>query len=189
MGTVMLYAALSCVAFFAFFALFITGLLRRMNNLNAAAVLALIVAVGTGAGAVIEARALDIQAAPTVAARRSGMDIYREMFGLPAQNCVSVTKHHDLLVPGIDKGICVRARICADELRRILQQQPYSSQTAPSSSVQRPAGGTYNSGDLSPEMLGDTVFLYRTGITPDKRSRWLYSSVDSSEVVVVDVIE
>lgn len=189
MGGIMTWAAISCVGFLAFFGLLITSLLKRSNAMVGAAILSLLIAVGTGVGAIHEANNLGPTAAIPVIVPRSGIDMYNAMFGPSVNTCVSVTHHHDRLVPGIDKAIRIRARTCAAELRRVLDIVAYNSVRGSSNGVPKPTGGAYASGDFAPEALGDSVLCHHRELTTNGPTRWIYMRLDSSEMVAVDMME
>ncbi len=190
MGTVMIWAGISCTAFLIFFGLLILGLLQRSNNMVGGAVVALAVALGSGIGAVLAANN-QVPAARTYAtSKRSGMEIYRSMFGPGPDACVSVTHYRDRLVPRIDKAIRIRARICGAELKRINATGAFRASRGAAEVVPRPDASVYVSGEFAPEVLGDTVWCHRSEpFASNVRSRWIYMSLDSSEMIAVDMME
>lgn len=189
MGSIMLWAAISCAAFLAFFGLLIMGLLKRADPLVGAAIVALLIAVGSGVAAVREANDLAPAVSTPVVPRRSGSDIYRIMFGPSPTGCVSVTHHRDRLVPDIDKGVRIRVRTCAAELERLLRTGAYRTAIGPASSIPRPDATAYVSGDFDPAVLGDTVRCLHVDATTRGPSRWIYTRLDSSEMIAVDLFE
>lgn len=189
MGSIMLWAAISCAAFLAFFGLLIMGLLKRADPLVGAAIISLLIAVGAGLAAVQEASSLAPAASTLVVPRRSGMDIYRTMFGPSPTGCVAVTHHRDRLVPYIDKGVRIRVRTCAAELERVLKTGAYRTAIGPATNIPRPHATAYVSGDFAPEVLGDTVRCHHVDASSHGPSRWIYMSLDSSEMIAVDLLE
>lgn len=117
---------------------------------------------------------------------RSGIAIYEALFGKPVGNCVSVTRHRDQIIPKLDVGMSLRAKTCPEEMRRVLNQRSYDLTRTASLTANRDHGA---SGEFAPETLTDTIIVGYLEIIPGRNWRWIYCSKDSSEVIVVDVLD
>ncbi|HUP11743.1 MAG TPA: hypothetical protein VM187_06015 [Niastella sp.] len=62
--------------------------------------------------------------------RRTGMEMYTALFGMPETNCVTVINSQDAYIPKIDCCIWLEFTTCANEIKRIIDKKglsPYVS--------------------------------------------------------------
>lgn len=201
----------------AFLLLLVFGLIKKRTPLILGAIAALVIAVVCGLSAVYKTAhkaagaargfAEDAQDALTTArtgmskarevARRvpdafkprTGSEIYAAFFD-ETPPCVTVTDHRDQVVPVMDTYIALRMNTCPSEIQRILSMAPYTT-VAFGESVNGVIhlGGPDGDGAFAHETLGDTVNIYYWEIQPGRNWRWVYVSRDSTEAIMVDVLD
>lgn len=179
----------------AFLFLLIFGLIKRRTPLILGAIAALIIAVGCGLSAVYLTAHKALQAAVELSRDvrsamkpRTGSEIYAAFFD-ETPPCVTVTDHRDQVVPKIDTGISLRMKSCPSEIRRILAMAPYTEARSASHAADRAYGGTDAAGPFAPENLGDTITTYYWEVQPGRNWRWVYVSRDSTEAIMVDILD
>ncbi|QQR85092.1 MAG: hypothetical protein IPJ76_10720 [Flavobacteriales bacterium] len=200
----------------AFLLLLIFGLIKKRPFWILGAVAALVVAVGCGLSAVYltahkaagAARGVAQDAQDVFHTTRAGMDKASEVVrGIPdafkprtgseiyaaffdeTPACVTVTDHRDQVVPKIDTGISLRMKTCPREVQRILSMAPYTGTRSVSHAADRVYGGADAAGPFAPENLGDTITTYYWEVQPGRNWRWLYVDPDSTEAIMVDVLD
>lgn len=179
----------------AFLFLLIFGLIKRRTPLILGAIAALIIAVGCGLSAVYLTAHKALQAAVELSRDvrsamkpRTGSEIYAAFFD-ETPPCVTVTDHRDQVVPKIDTGISLRMKSCPSEIRRILAMAPYTIARSASHAADRAYGGADAAGPFAPENLGDTITTYYWEVEPGRNWRWVYVSRDSTEAIMVDILD
>lgn len=179
----------------AFLLLLIFGLIKKRPTLIVAAVAALIIAVGCGMSAVYRTAHKALQAAVELSRNvreavkpRTGSEIYAAFFD-ETPTCVTVTDHRDQVVPKLDTGISLRMKTCPSEIGRILAMAPYTAARSASHAADRLYGGADAAGPFAPENLGDTITTYYWEVQPGRNWRWVYVSRDSTEAILVDVLD
>lgn len=180
----------------AFLLLLIFGLLKKRPPLILGAVAALVIAVGCGlSAAYLTARKATVAAIGVARGvqeafePRTGSEIYAAFFG-ETPSCVTVTDHRDQVVPVMDTYIALRMNTCPSEIHRILSMAPYT-RAALGESVNDVInlGGPDGGGAFAHETLGDTVNTYYWEVQPGRNWRWVYVSRDSTEAIMVDVLD
>lgn len=179
----------------AFVLLLIFGLIKRRTPLILSAVAALIIAVVCGLSAVYLTAHKTLQAAVELSRDvrsamkpRTGSEIYAAFFD-ETSPCVTVTDHRDQVVPKLDTGISLRMKTCPSEIARILGMAPFTAARSASHAADRVYGGADAAGPFAPENLGDTITTYYWEVQPGRNWRWVYVSRDSTEAIMVDVLD
>lgn len=200
----------------AFLLLLIFGLIKKHPPLILGAVAVMIIAVGCGLSAMyltahkaaIAARGVAegaqdvfntartgmgkasevVRGIPDAFKPRTGSEIYVAFFD-SVQACVTVTHHRDQVVPKLDTGISLRMKTCPSEVQRILMMAPYTVVRSASNEADRIYGGLDASGPFAPENLGDTITTYFWEVQPGRNWRWFYLNRDSTEAIMVDVLD
>lgn len=185
MASILIWAGLSSLAFMVFFSLAIMSILQKRSGMAMGSVAALIIALGTGARAVLLSHADVIQSAPLADPSVGGMTLYRTMLGTPAGSCVTVLHLRERLAPAYEKFECISARSCPDEIRRITSEQHCAWRSCASASAERPPHDEGAVGDFAPATLGDTILCDDGRQVRSNLRRWMYCSKDSSALVVV----
>lgn len=153
------------------------------------AVLLLLVTVGCSAMAFYQFATKSYARISDMLEPRSGMEIYTALLGEPATDCVKVTAQRDQIVPKIDTGISLHMRTCPEEMARVLRAGEYTMARTASNSAARIQGGMDASGAFAPETLGDTVLTFHWEIDQMRNCRWIYTNLDSTEAICVDVLD
>ena len=153
------------------------------------AVLLLLATVGCGAMAFYNFATKSYAHISDMLEPRSGMEIYTALMGEPATDCVQVSAQRDQIVPKIDTGISLHMRTCPEEMARILGVGEYTMERTASTDAARMQGGIDATGAFAPETLGDTVLTFYWEIDPMRNWRWIYTNLDSTEAICVDVLD
>lgn len=153
------------------------------------AVLLLLATVGCGAMAVYQLATKSYARISEMLEPRGGMEIYTALLGEPAADCVQVTAQRDQIVPKIDTGISLHMRTCPEEMARLLKAGEYTIARTASAEAARMQGGIDATGVFAPETLGDTVLTFYWEIDPMRNWRWIYTNLDSTEAICVDVLD
>lgn len=180
----------------AFLFLLIFGLIKRRTPLILGAIAALIIAVGCGLSAVYLTAHKALQAAVELSRDvrsamkpRTGSEIYAAFFD-ETPPCVTVTDHRDQVVPVMDTYIALRMNTCPAEIQRILSMAPYTTVVLGDSvNGVIHLGGPDGGGAFAHETLGDSVNTYYWEVQPGRNWRWMYVSRDSTEAIMVDVLD
>jgi hypothetical protein len=189
MITILAWSAFALLAGLVFLVLLIMGIAQRRMALVLVAVAALLVSIGLSCVAVYHVMYKSAARVSEAFAPRSGITIYEGFFGAAPAACVTVTHHRDQVIPKIDTGIDLHMRICPAEVRRILAMGPYTSKRVASTAADRPYGGGDAAGDFAPETLGDTVLVHYWALDERRNWRWIYCNLDSTEAILVDVLD
>lgn len=200
----------------AFLLLLIFGLIKKRPPLILGAVAALVIALGCGVSTVyltvrkaagaakgVAEDAQDVfnsartgmgkagevvRGLPDAFKPRTGSEIYAAFFGeTPA--CVTVTDHRDQVIPKVDTGISLRVKTCPQEIRRIVAMAPYTVARGASRNADRVIGGSDAIGPFAPENLGDSITTYHWVVQEGRNWRWLYVNHDSTEAIMVDILD
>lgn len=185
MTSILIWAGLSSLAFMVFFAMILLSILQKRSGMAIIAVVALFIGLGTGARAVLLSHAEVIPSSPVPNAQQEGLAFYSVLLGVPAGACVTVEHYRERLAPAFEKFECIRARVCAEEVRRITRQWRCSWKATPSQALPRPFGNEGAVGDFAPEPLGDTLLIAQGAPVQDKLGQWMYCAKDSSALILV----
>ncbi len=150
------------------------------------ALLFLAITAGCGVMAVYRVAAVAYTRASEALEPRSGIEIYEALFGKPIGNCVLVTHQRDQVIPKLDRGLSLRFKTCPLEMRRILGQENYTLTRIAALTADRDHGA---SGDFAPETLNDTIVMGYREVIPGRNWRWIYCNRDSTEAIVLDVLD
>lgn len=162
--------------------LFISAIVAKRFSLLYLAIGVLALAGISGAYVVYRVAERSVDGVRELITPRSGEAIYADLFGAPMPGSVQIIAHDDAQLPKLDNTIHLRLRIQPPELRRILSAADYSAEGTGSSPDERKT-------DFDPGSLGpDHIDLHAT-ITEGRHWRSLYLSADSTELIVVDVVD
>ncbi|MBL7953304.1 MAG: hypothetical protein JNM62_16475 [Flavobacteriales bacterium] len=118
---------------------------------------------------------------------REGIEIYAALFGEPVGDGVQVTHHRDQIIPKLDPGITLRLRTIPAEMVRILGQLEYTAERIASNNAT--VYTRHAKDEFAPGVLGDTVLLFYREMEAGRNWRWIYCNKDSTEAIVVDVLD
>lgn len=118
---------------------------------------------------------------------RDGIATYTALFGADAESCVLVAHHRDQLIPKIDTAIKLRVRICPSEMERILSQLEYRTTISSPAHAYQYRHGSEPGFDLA--SLGDSVITHYREMRPGRNWRWIHTNLDTTDAVIIDVLD
>jgi hypothetical protein len=119
---------------------------------------------------------------------RNGEEIYDALFGKRQTNCIKILNYQDQIVPKIDYAIWLHFETCPPELKRILHLHEFSSDIV-STSKWKTDGPLANENWFKPESLGDSILVFKYNKDDYGNGQYIYSSFDSTEVFVKDILD
>jgi hypothetical protein len=114
---------------------------------------------------------------------RSGAEIYAALFDPPINKCMQVLDHDDALIPKLDNVIRLHVRTCPEELRRILAQGSYLEEKTTD------LNGAKLDRSFSVDQLGPGVVTSNWTVTEGRHWRTLHYRPDSTELIVIDILD
>ncbi len=123
----------------------------------------------------------------TILKPRTGKEIYTALFGETFNECLNVLDQQDQIVPIIDTSILLLAQTCPEELKRILALHSYDmvKRSTADLSFYEPAVAQKR---FNVRELGDSVFVFSSTIKENKNWQTIYSSLDSTIIICIDVL-
>ena len=119
---------------------------------------------------------------------RTGDQIYDALFEKRKYDCVKVLNHQDQVVPKIDYAIWLHFETCPEELKRILSRHKFSTEII--STIELEVDGpSANDKWFNPASLGDSIFLFKYQKDEYGNGQTIYSSLDSSKVFCIDILD
>jgi hypothetical protein len=119
---------------------------------------------------------------------RTGTEIYNSLFGNPKLDCVKVLNSQDQVIPKIDYAIWLYFETCPKELNRILNLHSFSSETISTKGLEID-GPSANEKWFEPASLGDSILVFTYKKDHYGNGQTIYSSVDSTKVFCIDVLD
>jgi flagellar basal body-associated protein FliL len=119
---------------------------------------------------------------------RTGDEIYEALYGKRQTNCVNILDYQDQVIPKIDYAIWLHFKTCKAELKRILSLHSYEYQVV-STHKWNTQGPTANENWFKPESLGDSILTFIYSKDNYGNGQYIYSSLDSTEVFVKDILD
>jgi len=119
---------------------------------------------------------------------RTGDEIYDNLFEKRKTDCVKILSFQDQVVPIIDYAIWLHFETCPDELKRILSNHNFKSETV-SSRGWNTDGPLSNENWFKPETLGDSILVFTYKKDEYGNGQYIYSSLDSSKVFAIDILD
>lgn len=118
---------------------------------------------------------------------RTGDEIYDALLGKRTPDCIKVLHYQDQVVPKMDYAIWLHFETCPAEMKRVLMQHHYAMEKQ-STSGWTTTGPSANENWFKPESLGDTVLIFTHSKDEYGNGQTLYSSLDSTRVFCIDVL-
>lgn len=119
----------------------------------------------------------------TVLKPRTGEEIYEALLGKPAPACVKVLHYLDQTIPVMDYAIALHFETCPQEFNRIISKRNFLITKEASSSEMITPG--VNIKWFKTDTLGDSINVF-TALNPDASGQVIYSSLDSSKVMLLN---
>jgi len=119
---------------------------------------------------------------------RTGTEIYNSLFGIPKSDCVKILNSQDQMIPKIDYAIWLHFKTCPEELHRILSLHDFSSETISTKGLEID-GPSANEKWFNPASLGDSIFIFNYKKDDYGNGQTIYSSLDSTKVFCIDVLD
>ncbi|HEY0680681.1 MAG TPA: hypothetical protein VGD17_20520 [Chitinophagaceae bacterium] len=187
MDSIVFWIVLTVVLFILFVILLIKAIISRKKSwfVFTGLVLLLTIAASAFSAWIIGKKSIDL--VQDTFEPRSGNEIYAALFGNSTENCVRVINHKDQ-APILDCCIWLQFQTCPAELRRILAQGDFAMTTVSKDKIgfhdpKRSEEPTW----FNPQLLGDSILIFRYSHTKTDREQMIYSSTDSTMVYYYDM--
>jgi hypothetical protein len=177
----------SVIAGFLFLVFLITLVLvilkKRRRKILLISAIALMATVGTVIYTAYTVTNKAVHKVGAVMKPRTGEEIYNALLGVPEANCVKVLNYLDQTIPVIDFAIVLHFETCPQELSRLILKRKFSVRREKSSSelIQTGVAIDWSRTDV----LGDSINVF-TALNPDASGQIIYSSLDSTKVMLVN---
>jgi len=119
---------------------------------------------------------------------RTGDEIYDALFGPRHFNCVKILNHLDQVVPKIDYAILLHFKTCPGEMKRILTQNEFISQKSASKDLTID-GPSATKIWFNPASMHDSLLIFTYKKDEYGNGQTLYTSLDSTEVFCIDIVD
>jgi hypothetical protein len=119
---------------------------------------------------------------------RTGDEIYEALFDKRQTDCIQILNYQDQVVPKIDYAIWLHFETCPDEMKRILSKHDFKTEVV-STIGWDTDGPLANENWFKPETLGDSILIFTYNKDEYGNGQYIYSSLDSSNVFVKDILD
>jgi len=188
MKHIILFSIISGLSFITFIALVTGGILKKSRNLLIAGVLFAVLAFCSGLYSGYNIVTKSYQKVDDLLRPRTGKEIYVALFGEPQANCVKIIDYKDQQIPKIDCAIWLHFKTCPEELKRILSKRDFEAERV-SSKGWNSTEPLPNDNWFKPELLGDTIFVYKYLKDEFGNGQTIYANMENDEVYCVDVLD
>lgn len=119
---------------------------------------------------------------------RTGMQIYKALFGKPEYDCVTVISQQDQVIPKIDYAIWLYFETCPEEVSRILLRHRYAIK--PYSDTGIHSGDETSVSWFKPSSINsDGIKVFEWQSEDGRNVSTLYVSADSTKVYCRDILD
>jgi len=188
MKDVIIFTSLTGLALLIFILTFVFGFLKKKRKLKLFSIFAFIAFMGLACLTGFKVVSKSYHKFNSALKPRTGQEIYNALFDKPQFDCVRVLHHQDQVVPKIDYAIWLHFETCPDELKRILSRHKYSGEIK-STKYLDADGPSANEKWFNPAILGDSVFVFSYKMDEYGNGQTIYSSLDSTKVYCIDIID
>jgi len=113
---------------------------------------------------------------------RTGEEIYTALFGKPQYGPLTIINYQDQVIPKVDYGIMLHFKTSPAELERILAIHKFTSEK-----VSTKGWNTNENHWFKPELLGETVLVYKYQKDEYGNIQMIYSNLDRTEMYCIDI--
>ncbi|MFM2048763.1 MAG: hypothetical protein RI955_1311 [Bacteroidota bacterium] len=188
MKEIIVWTIFSGLLFFVFLATFIFGLIKKTKKNILISIGTLILFIGCTGWTSYLFVTKSYNKVAQVFKPRTGEEIYSALFGKTNSNCLQVVNYQDQVVPKIDYAIWLHFTICPNELKRILKLHDFEFKKQSTKGWQTD-GPSANEKWFKPETLGDSVLVFKYHKDDNGNGQTIYSSLDSTKVFCIDVLD
>ena len=184
MKEVIIESVISGLLFLVFLITLVLSIFKkRHRKLLLISAIAFVATVGTVIYTVYTVTNKAVHKVSTVIKPRTGEEIYTALLGEPEASCVKVLHYLDQTIPIIDFAIVLHFETCPQEFHRLILKRKFSVKREKSSSelIQTGVAIDWSRTDV----LGDSINVF-TALNPDASGQIIYSSLDSTKVMLVD---
>ena len=168
--------------------LFIFGIFRKNRTLIIGSIFILVIAIGSASWTAYLVVNKSYHKVTETLKPRSGEEIYSALFGKSKNECVKILNYQDQIVPKIDYAIWLHFETCPQELKRILNQHEFIASKVAKTEVEQ-NGPSENDQWFKPQTLGDSLLVFVYKKDDFGNGQTIYSSLDSTKVFCIDVLD
>lgn len=188
MKEIIVWIAITGLAFIAFIGTLILAIVKKRLKLVFVSVAIMFIGLACSGWTAYLFLAKSYESVKGIFEPRTGEEIYEALFGKTDNKCLTVIKSQDQVVPKIDYAIWLHFKTCPDELKRVLQLHSFQFEKQSSKAIHADSPSE-NDKWFKPENLGDSVLIFKYKKDEYGNGQTLYSSLDSTEVYCVDVLD
>lgn len=179
---------ISGLTFLLFLVTFIFGLKKKNKKLKLSALFLFFAFIGLASFTGFKFASKSFNKVTEILRPRTGDEIYDAIFDKRQTNCIKILNYQDQVVPKIDYAIWLHFETCPNELKRILAAHNFTTerQSTKGWNTERPLA---NENWFKPELLGDTVLVFKYSKDEYGNGQTIYSSLDSTKVFCVDILD
>ena len=188
MKELIIWTIFSGLLFISFISFLIIGIIRKNKRFIIASIAILLVTVVTGFYTGYKLVTKSYKKVTTALKPRTGNEIYISLFGKPESDCLSILNSQDQVIPKIDYAIWLHFKTCPNELKRILSKHNFVSEKI-STKYLYTSAPSENENWFKPELLGDTILIYKYSKDQNGNGQTIYSNLNQTEVYCIDVLD
>ena len=188
MKEIIIWLILSGTFFISFLALLLIGVFRKNRVIIFSSLFSLTITLGSAFWTGYLLLDKSYHKVTETLRPRTGEEIYSALFGKPENECVKILNYQDQIVPKIDYAIWLHFETCPKELNRILNQHEFIASILAKTGVEQ-NGPSENDKWFKPQTLGDSLLVFVYKKDDFGNGQTIYSSLDSTRVFCIDVLD
>lgn len=191
MKNLLIWTFFTIGSFLVFIILTITGLIKKKKKNLIPAVIFLLLTICSGSWVLYNLISKSYNRISGSFRKRTGLEMYSALFGNPSEACLTVLNQQDQYIPRIDCCIWLEFRTCAAELKRVAEQQQYTTIKFAANDTNNYMPGYSPIPEWwEPHRLGDTVFVMQDiDFNDPNHAKILIFSKDSTHAFYCDMAE
>ena len=188
MKELIILTVISGLAFLVFLVTLILGFTKKDKKLKLTALLFFFAFIGLTAWTGFKFVSKTYNKVAETLRPRTGDEIYDALFDKRQTDCIKILNFQDQVVPKMDYAIWLHFETCPKELKRILSLHDFKTEVV-STSGWETNGPLAHENWFKPETLGDSILVFTYNKDEYGNGQYIYSSLDSSKVFVIDILD
>jgi hypothetical protein len=188
MKELIILTTISGLVLIIFLVALITGLTKKNKKFILPAILLFVTFIGLTSWTGFKFASKSYNKVTEILRPRTGDEIYVALFGKGQIECIKIINYQDQVVPKIDYSIWLHFETCPSELRRVLSLHDFKSEIV-STNGWNTEGPLANENWFKPETLGDSVIVSIYNKDEYGNGQYIFSSLDSTQVFVKDILD
>jgi hypothetical protein len=176
------------LSFLLFLGICIWGFVQKDKKLKQTSLILLLVSIGLASWIAFKLINKTYSKVTDTLRPRTGDEIYDALFGQRQTNCIKMLNYQDQIVPKIDYAIWLHFETCTEEMKRVLSKHNFTKEIAVTKDWNS-TGPLANENWFKPESLGDSILIFNHQKDEFGNRQTLYSSLDSTKVFCIDILD